>query len=100
PSLADDGQQFQARAADFLRGGLPVNQLGEQFLDAGFVWHGSLLRGRDRARLLAPGTAQDGSGGVAPRPRSPSRSVRSWRPRSSRRWTVLGTTPSSSAASA
>ena len=55
-------------------------------------------RGAD-LRLLAAGLAQDAPGRVAPGPRSPSRSVRSWRPRSSRRCTVLEATPSNSAAS-
>jgi hypothetical protein len=41
--VLDDGQQFRARAADLLRGGLPGEQFVEQFLDARFVGHGSHL---------------------------------------------------------
>ena len=47
PPLADDGQEMRAGAADLLRCGLPVEQLGEQFLDAGFVGHGGLPLLRD-----------------------------------------------------
>src|SRR5262249_46821407 len=109
PAAADDGQQFRAGAADLLRGGVPTEKFVEQFLDARFVGHGRLSRGRDRGRTMPAETAQDGpdvdgpdvdgSDGGAPGPRPPSLSVRSRRPRSSRRCTVLGTTPKSSAAS-
>src|SRR5262249_35479174 len=66
PPLADHGKQIHARTADLLRGGLPVEQFGEQFLNAGFVGHTpshAVVTGDPEVRSGLPDPLPDGNSG-------------------------------------